>query len=360
MIDSVAVIGSSTVRLAGLAVAFVASTVPSGEPFTDPHGTFEVQFDGVPAVTMDPAGTTTSYLVNVEEDSETVFVLPPTAFGAAPGATAAERVMLFLDGSGDDLEVLANTPTRLGPLPAASFISRITLVDGKRAVLYGVAVVRPGDVSYIVYTDAGGDDADRARQFVESYTARFEPLPVPPPPSTTTTAAASTTTTSSTTTSASASTTSAATTTTTTIPGGVIVSFDGRWSVEFPERADVTLRASSEDGFAYAEYSAVVGDDTLSARVTELPAAFTWDPATAPQIEAERAGATVVDSEVMTVDGTPGVRFTLADADHDTSGDTTEVLLVRTTDQLYRVAYTDGGVSSRTAATAFVDSFQLR
>ena len=66
------------------------------------------------------------------------------------------------------------SPTRRrasGRMPAAYFISRITLADGKRAVLYGAAVVRPGDVSYVFYTDVGGDDADRARAFVESYTA---------------------------------------------------------------------------------------------------------------------------------------------------------------------------------------------
>lgn len=337
MIDSVAVIASPTVRLAGLAFALTSMSVPPGELFTDPDGTFEVRFDGAPAVTTDSAGTATSYLVNVEEDSETLSVVPPTAFGAAPGATAAERVLLFLDASGDDLDVLANTPTRLGPLPAAYFISRITLADGKRAVLYGASVVRPGDVSYVVYTDVGGDDADRARQFVESYTAVFEPLPAAPSPTTTSVPAS-----------------------TTTIPAGALVSFDGRWLVEFPEGADVTLRASSQDGFAYAEYAAVVGDDTPSVRVTEVPAAVDWDPATAADTESDRTGATVVDSEAVTVNDAPGVRFTLADADSDTSGDTTEVLLVRSGGQLYRVAYADGGESSPEAASAFVNSFRLR
>ena len=94
----------------------------------------------------------------------------------------------------------------------------------------------------------------------------------------------------------------------------------------------------------------------LSVRVTELPAAFRWDQASAAEAEADRTGSTVVSSEVLTVNGSPSVRFTLDNAD----GESTTILYVRTGDQLYRVAYADGGAPSDRAATAFVDSFHLR
>ena len=390
MIDSVAVIRAH--RAGGLAAATAtvavvlaisaagatASTPPSstvplspGGVMAGPDGGFEVQFSAAPIVITDPAGTSTSYLARVDEDTETVSVVPPAAFGAASEASATDRVALFLDASGDGIDVLANTPTRLGPLPAAYFISRITLADGNRAVLYGAVVVRPGDVNYVVYTDIGGDDADRARHFVESYTAVIAPPPTTAPPttsvsattSTPTTAPSSTTTTTTSaataTTSTAPSTTSAPTTApapTTTVPAGATVSFDEDWWIEFPDDAAVTLRASSADGFAYAEYAAVVGDDVLSVRVTELPAAFRWDQASAAEAEADRTGSTVVSSEVLTVNGSPSVRFTLDNAD----GESTTILYVRTGDQLYRVAYADGGAPSDRAATAFVDSFHLR
>ena len=309
----------------------VAATPASpGGVFTDPAGSFEVRFTAAPAVNADPAGTGTSYVVNVDEDSETLRIVAPTAFGASAGTSADERVRLFLAASGEGIEVLANTPTRLGPYPAAYFIARVTLADGRRAVLYGTAVVGNGDVTYVVYTDVGGDDGDRGRAFVESYTVHVDPLPAAPAP------------------------------TTTTIPAGALVSFDGHWWVRFPDGAEVSLQASSDDGFAYAEYVAVVGDDTLSVRMTELPAAFEWDPAGAAAADAERTGGTVVSSEMVTIGDSPAARFTLADADSETSGDTTEVLQVRTAGQLYRVAYADGGESSTDAAAGFIDSFHLR
>ena len=215
-----------------------------------------MRFTAAPIVVTDPAGTSTSYLVGVEEDTETLSVLAPTAFGAAAGATAAERVLLFLDASGDEIEVLANTQTRLGPFPAAYFIARITLADGRRAVVYGAAVVRPNDVSYVFYTDVGGDDGDRGRAFVESYAVmiahrRRRPRRRRPRHL--------------------ADDRHVATTTSPLqrhdldhvavhdndpVPAGATVSFDGRWLVAFPDGADVSLRASSEDGFAYAEYVA--------------------------------------------------------------------------------------------------------
>ena len=292
-----------------------------------PDGGFEVQFSAAPIVVTDPAGTSTSYLARVDEDTETVSVLPPAAFGAASEASATDRVALFLDASGDGIDVLANTPTRLGPLPAAYFISRITLADGNRAVLYGAVVVRPGDVNYVVYTDIGGDDADRARALRrvvhggdrrhrrrphrrrrlwprppprrrrrhpddDDVGRRHDPRPRPRrrrhrrqrPPCLPAPRSRSTRT------------------------GGS----------SSPTAPAVTLRASSADGFAYAEYAAVVGDDVLSVRVTELPAAFRWDQASAAEAEADRTGSTVVSSEVLTVNGSPSVRFTLDNADGDT------------------------------------------
>ena len=71
------------------------------------------------------------------------------------------------------------------------------------------------------------------------------------------------------------------------------------------------------------------------------------------------SGGTVLESTLTSIDGAPGARFTLADADSDTSGETTEVLLVRAGDQLYRIAYADRGESSPAAAAEFIDSFQL-
>ena len=143
--------------------------------------------------------------------------------------------------------MLANTQTRLGPFPAAYFISRVLLDDGRPAVIYGATVVRPNDVHYVFFTDVGGDDAERGRAFVESYVVPIE-LPVAGPASSTPTS-------------------SAPTrhhdrphrlrpTTTSIAPAGATLSFDGRWWVRFPDGADISVRASSEDGFTYIEYVA--------------------------------------------------------------------------------------------------------
>ena len=137
---------------------------------------------------------------------------------------------------------------------------------------------------------------------------------------------------------------------------GATLSFDGRWWIRFPDGADISVRASSEDGFTYTEYVAVVEDDTLSVRVTELPAAARWVPTDAAATEAADTGSTLLESAVVTVGGAPAARFSLEAAD-DTR---TEVLLVRSGGQLYRVAYVDGGQPSSDAAADFVDSFHLR
>jgi hypothetical protein len=374
LIDSAAVTPSpragAGLLLAGAGVALMAGapsasastpppttttlTAASEGSFTDAAATLSIAFTATPTVVPDPGGTATSYVNGADEDAETLIVVPLTAYGAAVGTPAVERVQLFLDASGDDIELLANTQTRLGPYPAAYFVSRITLVDGRPAVLYGAVVERADDVHYVVFTDVGGDDGDAGRAFVESYAVTIDPYPA----ATTTTAvtASSATTASSTTATATASSTTAPATTTTTIPAGVTAPPDERWWIRFPEGANVSLRASSDDGLAYSEYKAVVDDDTLSVRVTEVPAALEWFPTDAAATEATLTGDTVTSSEVMTVGGAPAARFRLEAAE----GGATEVLLLRSGGQLYRVAYVDGGDQSTDAANEFVDSFQVR
>jgi hypothetical protein len=304
--------------------------------FADSAGTLSIGFTSTPTVVPDPGSTATSFVLGVEEDTESLSIVPPAAYGAAPETTASERAALFLDASFEDVELLANTPTRLGPFPASYFVSRITLVDGRPAVLYGATVVRPDTVHYVFFTDVGGDDGDAGRAFVESYAVTIDPYPAA---TTTTTPAPSTT-----------------AALATTIPAGETASLDGRWTVRFPEGAAVSLRASSDDGLAYSEYAAIVGDDTLTVRVTELPAAIDWFPTDVAATEAARTDSIVTSSEVTTVGGEPAARFRLTGAD----GVATEVLLVRAGGQLYRVAYIDRGERSQRAADEFVDSFQFR
>jgi hypothetical protein len=379
VIDSAAVLAPSPARVVAFLAVVVAAVVvfggvdgaastppssttlplPPGDAFPVPGSDAVLRFSTPPVVITDPDGTSPGYYAGVEEDTEALRVLPPTAFGAPPGATAAERVLLFLDASGEAIEVLANTQTRLGPYPAAYFVSRITLADRRPAVLYGAAVVRPADVSYVFYTDIGGDDSDRGRAFVESYAVTIDPYPAP----TTTTIAATPAPTAvpgpspATSSSAPPTTTSTTTASTTTLPGHTVVSFGGGWSVRLPSGAEVSLRASSQDGFAFADYVSVVGDDALSVRVTELPVAFEWSPAGAATLDAERNGGTVLESTLTSVDGAPGARFTLAGDNGEAFGDTTEVLLVRDGGQLYRIAYADGGEPSPAAAAEFIESF---
>jgi hypothetical protein len=107
---------------------------------------------------------------------------------------------------------------------------------------------------------------------------------------------------------------------------------------------------------AYSEYGAVVGDDMLTVRVTELPTAIEWFPTDVAATEAAHTDSTVTSSDVTNVGGEPAARFRLIGAD----GVATEVLLVRAGGQLYRVAYVDRGERSQRAADAFVDSFQFR
>jgi hypothetical protein len=371
MIDSVTLTVSPRAR-AGLLLAAVAVVLVAGAPsatastppptttltaaaegtFTDAAGTLSIAFTATPAVVPDPGGAATSYVNGVDEDAETMIVVPPTAYGAVVGTPAAERVRLFLDASGDDIELLANTQTRLGPYPAAYFVSRITLSDGRPAVLYGAAVERAGDVHYVVFTDVGGDNGDAGRAFVESYAVTIDPYPAA---TTTTTVTATTAISTTTAPAAPAPSTTAPPATTSTIPAGAISSLDGRWWIHFPEAANVFVRASSEGGFAYTEYAAVVGDDWLSVRVTEIPASMEWFPTDAAATEAALTDSTVTSSEVTTVDGAPAARYRIAGPDSTA----TEVLVVRSGGQLYRVAHVDRGERSQRAADEFVDSFEL-
>ncbi len=363
MIDSAAVTVSPRAcagpLLAAVAVALVtgaptvtASTPPltttltaaSNGTFTDAAGTFSIGFTSTPTVVPDPGSTAISYV----SGAESLIIVPPAAYGAVAETTASERAVLFLDASFDNIELLANTPTRLGPFPASYFVARITLGDGRPAVIYGAAVVRPDTVHYVFFTDVGGEDGEAGRAFVESYAVTIDPYPT----TTTTTAATSTVAATTASTPAPSTTAPAATTT---IPAGATASLDGRWLVHFPDDANVSVRASSQDGFAYTEYASVVGDDTLMVRVTEFPAAMEWFPTDAAATEAALTDSTVTSSEVTTVGGAPAARYRIAGSD----GTTTEVLVVRAGGQLYRVAYVDRGERSQRAADEFVDSFAL-
>jgi hypothetical protein len=315
--------------------------------FTDAAATLSIGFNATPTVVPDPGSTATSYVLGVDEDTQSLSIVPPTAYGAAAETTAGERGVLFLDASFDDIELLANTQTRLGPYPAAYFISRLALGDGRPAVLYGATVIRPDTVHYVFFTDVGGDDGDAGRAFVESYAVTIDPY--------TTATTTTITPTSVTVTTTSSPSTTAAPATATTVPAGATASLDGRWWVHFPEGADVSLRATSEDGLAYTEYGADVGDDTLIVRVTEVPAALDWFATDAAATEADRTGSTVTASEVSTLGGAPAARFRLAGTD----GAATDVLLVRVGGQLYRIAYVDRGERSARAADEFLDSFHL-
>ena len=57
-------------------------------PFSPPDGAFSVQFARQPVVVTDPSGTSTSYLNGVDEDTESVIVAAPTAYGAVAESTA--------------------------------------------------------------------------------------------------------------------------------------------------------------------------------------------------------------------------------------------------------------------------------
>lgn len=321
-----------------------ASTAPSAVladgVFTDPAASYTVAFATEPALVVVPDATSTSYLVNVDEDSQAVSSFVPSALGVAPAASAAEHVAAFLAASGTDIEQLVGTSTRLGPLPAAHFIARLTLASGARAVVYGVVVVRDADVTYAVYTDVGTDDGDGALAFVESFTVLIDPLPAPPVPPVPPTPGAPST---------------SAGATTTTVPDGVTESFDRRWWVRFPGGADVSLRASTQGGFAYAEYLGESGAASFSVRVVELPLELDVELASWADDEAQRLDATVTRAEPATLGTYPGLRATLRSDDG-----TVELVLVRAGRQLYVIMATSSGSTPSDDAVDFVTSFHLR
>lgn len=331
--------------------------------FTAPDGSFAVGFAAVPSRVIDADNEVTSFLLGVQEDTQSVVIFRPTALGAPPGATPSQRVELFLDASGTDIEALVNTPTRLGPFDAAHFIARLTLGNGHRAVVYGLEVTRQKDVVYVFYTDIGGDDNEAASTFVQSFTLMM----VQPPTTTTSTTSTSsttfvTTTTSTTSASTVASSTDAPPSTappTDTAPEGATVAYDGRWWVTFPDGSAPTFRASTADGFAYAEYVAVDGDDTSIVRVTEVPAGYEWLAAEVADATAHQVGGVVRDAAIIDFEGREAVRFTLHRGESTTPGDTIQVLTVNGGDQLYTISFVDGGVPSTDDAEAFIETFEL-
>jgi hypothetical protein len=120
-----------------------------------------------------------------------------------------------------------------------------------------------------------------------------------------------------------------------------------------------SFRASTANGFAYSEYLAFDGDDTLIVRVTEVPPGYEWDAALVPELAAERVGGEVLESSVVDVAGRTAARFTFAQDDSDTSGDTVEALVVNGGDRVYSIEFWDGGETSTEAAREFIDSFAL-
>ncbi len=337
--------------------------------FTAPDGSLSVAFSAVPGLVIDTENNVVSYLLGVDEDTQSVVVFTPNAFGATTASTPSERADLFLGASGTDIEPLVNTATRLGPFAAAHFIARLTLRDGRPAVVYGLVVARDQDVVYAFYTDTGGDDNPPATTFVESFALVISPPPVPTTSTTTSTVPSSTPVESAETTATTSVDPAVSTSVTTSAlappptvaaaPPGATLGYDGRWWVTFPEGATPSFRASTENGYAYAEYLAVNGDDTLMVRVTEVPAGFEWVAADVADAEAERIGGIVERSDIVDVGGHEAVRFTFAQDDSDTSGDSTQIVVVNGGDRIYRVSYEDGGATSTSGSDGFVESFEL-
>ena len=339
--------------------------------YTAPDGSFTARFGGPPHRSVDSLTGVTSFLHVMAEDSESVELFPRTALGATADSAAAARAELFLVASGSDIEYLANTPTNLGPFPASHFAARVTLADERRATVYGVLVDRGDDIAYAFYTDIGGDDNAAAVAFVQSFAIVLQAPPLPTTSGPTTSSVAQSgapTTTAPTTTAPNGPPASTAPATTTSPPPPAVVEapaqatlgFDGRWWVEFPPAVAPTFRASTQDGFGFAEYLAMDGDDTLVVRVTEVPPGYEWNAEQAPAAAAKRDGGAVRDSATIDVDGHPAVRFTLAPSDSDTSGAATvEALVVDGGDRIYSVEYRDRGVTSTDAANRFIASFGL-
>lgn len=377
--------GSIAVALA-LAVGSAAASTAPAPPATTvavayadgvataPDGSFSAAFAATPAYTPSTDGLPEQFHADVDEDGQEVARFGVDAFGAAAETSPTERAELFIAASGTAAEWLANTSTSLGPDPAAHFIARVTLGDGRPAVVYGLVVVTPSRVTYVFATDVGGDDADRSRQFVSSYTSLL-PSPIPVAPTTTTTTTTTTTpsaatatitpslatlppttapaTTTDPSTTAPATTgaagTTAVATTVSPIPVGAVASPDGAWWVRFPEDAEITATASTDEGFAYLEYRADVAGDVLTARAVEIPEGFEWDESTVPGFPTATA-----DAESATIDGSPAAASTFDDGDA-----TVTALVVDTGTRLVAVTYRDHGNDDTETAADFVGSLGL-
>src|SRR5690606_31718579 len=152
------------------------------------------------------------FVAGVGEDSQTVVRYPLDGLGAGVDGAPVGRAELFAAASGTAPEWFANTPTLLGPYPASYFVVGLTLADGVRAVVYGVVVVRDDGVTYAFATDVGGDDAEAARAFVESFTLLLPNWFV---------------------------------------TSGATAAQDGSWGVTFPAGGQQSVVAAAEAGFAY-------------------------------------------------------------------------------------------------------------
>lgn len=327
---------------------------------TAPDGSFTAAFATSPTHSPSTGGEPERFHVDVDEDAQDVARFGLDAFGATAESTTLDRAQRFVAASGTDVEWLANTPTRLGPDPAAHFIVRLTLGDGRDAVVYGLVVTDATRTTYVFATDIGGDDADRGRDFVSSYTVRL-PSPQPVAPTTTTTVPLAPSGPAPSDSPATASTAPAVTSTSPppagptstgssgpagpTAPIGAVVGPGGRWWATFPEGPAVVATATTERGFGATEYRATVGDDTLAVRSWELPAGFEWD-GSMPGYE-----DVTLDGAPVDVDGHPGVAATFADGDA-----TVTALVVVTGSQLVAATYRDAGEDDRPAAERFVDS----
>ena len=171
-------------------------------------------------------------------------IVPPTAYRRGgrdhrrrAGAAVSRRRPV------DEIEVLANTPDTPRAVPGR-LLHRPRHARRRAA---GRGLRRHGrfgadDVHYVFYTDVGGDDGD-ARPSVRRVLRRDDrPVPAadddsrrrPPPHRRRARRHADH---------------DAATST---VPAGATASVDGRWWIRFPDGADVSLRASSKDGFAYS------------------------------------------------------------------------------------------------------------
>ncbi len=391
---SALVAASALTAVVAPAAIVAASTAPEPPPTAvtyangvaiTPDGSFSAAFAAAPVYAPSADGVPERLHADADEDGQDIARFGLDAFGAAADAGPTARAELFVAASGSSVEWLANTATWLGAAPAAHFIARLTLGDGRPAVVYGLVVVGTGEVIYAFATDIGGDDADRARQFVSSFTSLLPP-PVPVAPTTTSTTTSTTTVPPSTLPAATAApgaeqtpttsgpTTSGVTTTVTSdpvatdasgpgsplaapppppppspAPVGSVVAPDGAWWVTFPEDAEVVATAATENGFAYSEYRAEIDGDVLAVRALVIPAGFRWDGATVPGFPAVTA-----DGEQIDVDGSPAVASTF-----DAGGATVTAVVVDTGSRLVAVTYADRGGDHDAVAADFVESLGL-